>query len=284
MKKTKSKKLIFKIFISIIILILIFIITMYIEENTSISVNTNKKLDNDTIGSISYDYNSNLDYTIYINENDKYIPYLVLTYNYNKTNNCLCLRKNVIGGDNGYIIDFNGTVIKDKIYKDWIEMDGYDKYEETDVDKYLSGEFKKKFDNNFLSKIYDTQLSFSEYDYNNEKYKNYEINRKFFILSLTELNAYGSSFDNKTKNKMKLKYFSDFPLVTTNDVGEESPYWTRTTGNETSYYMVGYTGGIAYTGSNARFGVRPAFTIPNNTKITKIYNEEFMKEIYILDI
>lgn len=284
MKKTELKKSILKMFIFVIIVTLILIaVMMYIKTNIQ-NISVIKKIDNGTIGSISYDYNSNLDYTIYINENDKYIPYLVLTYNYNKTNNCLCLRKNVIGGENGYIIDFNGTVVKDKIDKDWIEMDGYDKYEETDVDKYLSGEFEKKFDDNFLSKICNTQLSFSEYDYNNEKYKNYEISRKFFILSLTELNAYGSSFDNKTKNKMKLKYFSDFPLVTTNDIGEESPYWTRTTGNQTSYYMVGYTGGIAYTGSNAKFGVRPAFTIPNNTKIKKIYNEEFTKEIYILDI
>lgn len=284
MKKTEFKKSILKMVIFVIIVTLILIaVMMYIKTNIQ-NISVIKKIDNGTIGSISYDYNSNLDYTIYINENDKYIPYLVLTYNYNKTNNCLCLRKNVIGGENGYIIDFNGTVVKDKIDKDWIEMDGYDKYEETDVDKYLSGEFEKKFDDNFLSKICNTQLSFSEYDYNNEKYKNYEISRKFFILSLTELNAYGSSFDNKTKNKMKLKYFSDFPLVTTNDIGEESPYWTRTTGNQTSYYMVGYTGGIAYTGSNAKFGVRPAFTIPNNTKIKKIYNEEFTKEIYILDI
>lgn len=284
MKKTEFKKSILKMFIFVIIVTLILIaVMMYIKTNIQ-NISVIKKIDNGTIGSISYDYNSNLDYTIYINENDKYIPYLVLTYNYNKTNNCLCLRKNVIGGENGYIIDFNGTVVKDKIDKDWIEMDGYDKYEETDVDKYLSGEFENKFDDNFLSKICNTQLSFSEYDYNNEKYKNYEISRKFFILSLTELNAYGSSFDNKTKNKMKLKYFSDFPLVTTNDIGEESPYWTRTTGNQTSYYMVGYTGGIAYTGSNAKFGVRPAFTIPNNTKIKKIYNEEFTKEIYILDI
>lgn len=67
-------------------------------------------LEEHTIGCISYDYNSTLGYTIYIKEDNQYVPYLVLTYNYNNTNNALCLRKNVVGGSK-YIEDYNGTKI-----------------------------------------------------------------------------------------------------------------------------------------------------------------------------
>ena len=150
------------------------------------------------------------------------------------------------------------------------------RYEENDVDKYLTGEFLERFDNKLLSNILNTKLTFFEYDENRE----YEINRKFFILSFSELDSYG----NQTKSKMKLKYFEDNSRIANNDIGIESPYWTRTSHYSDSYYMVGYDGMVTYTGSDARFGVRPAFTIPNNTKITNLYDEFLMQDIYVFDI
>ena len=240
-------------------------------------------LEEDTIGYISYDYNSTLGYTIYIKENNQYVPYLVLTYNYNNTNHALCLRKNVVGGSE-YIEDYNGTIVKDRIYDGWLKMQHDTKYQETDVDRYLTGEFLKRFDTNLLSKISNTELSFSEYGYEKGVYHNYEINRQFFILSLTELNYGGINRDNQTKNTMKLKYFNGNNLMAFNDSGIESPYWTRTAYFASEYYMVGYTGGITTTGESAKFGIRPAFTISNSTKITKIYDQNLMQDIYVLDI
>lgn len=246
---------------------------------------TTPLLKEDTIGYIAYDYNSSLGYIIHIKENDKYVPYLVLTYNYNKTNNALCLRENVVGGEKGYIEDYNGTIAKDRVYDGWLEMASHVKYEETDVDKYLTGEFLKRFDSKLLNQIYNTELSFSEYGYEKGKYNNYEINRKFFILSLTELNdRSGAYYDHQTKNKMKLKYFNASNKSTINDIGVESPYWTRTSYYASEYYIVGYTGGVTKTGNGAKFGVRPAFTIPNDTKINKIYDRDLMQEIYIFGI
>lgn len=249
-----------------------------------ISMITTPILKENTIGYIAYDYNSKLGYTIYLKENDKNVPYLVLTYNYNNTNNALCLRKNVVGGENGYIEDYNGTIAKDKVYDGWLEMTYGVKYQETDVDKYLVEEFTKRFDTRLLNQIYNTELSFSEYGYEKGKYNNYEINRKFFILSLTELNDYSAHYDNQTKNKMKLKYFNANNKSTVNDVGVESPYWTRTSYYASQYYMVGYTGGVTQADGDAKFGVRPAFTIPNDTKIIKTYDRELMQEIYVFDI
>lgn len=264
------------IIIGVSIIILLIMPTIIAKINTPI-------LEENTIGYISYDYNPTLGYTIYIKENNEYVPYLVLTYNYNDTNNALCLRKNVVGGSE-YIEDYNGTIAKDRIYDGWMEMQHNTKYQETDVDKYLTGDFLKRFDTKLLGKICNTQISFSEYEYEKGVYHNYEINRQFFILSLTELNYSGTKLDNKTKNTMKLKYFNSNDLMAFNDSGVESPYWTRTSYFESGYYMVGYTGVITSTGNNARFGVRPAFTISNNTKITKIYDQNLMKNIYVLDI
>jgi len=269
-KLIKEKR--WNVFIAVGIIILILTLTSIIIVNRK----TIPSLENNTVGYISYDYNSDEGYTIYIKENNEYIPYLVLTYNYNKTNNTLCLRKNVIGRETGYIEDYNGTISKDIVYNSWLLMKNNVRYEENDVDKYLTGEFLERFDNKLLSNILNTKLTFFEYDENRE----YEINRKFFILSFSELDSYG----NQTKSKMKLKYFEDNSRIANNDIGIESPYWTRTSHYSDSYYMVGYDGMVTYTGSDARFGVRPAFTIPNNTKITNLYDEFLMQDIYVFDI
>lgn len=272
-KERKWKRL---IIIGVSIIILLIMPTIIAMINTPI-------LEENTIGYISYDYNSTLGYTIYIKEDNEYVPYLVLAYNYNNTNNALCLRKNVVGGSK-YIEYYNGTIAKDRIYDGWLEMQSDTKYQETDVDKYLTGEFLERFDTKLLGRISNTELSFSEYGYEKGLYYNYEIGRQFFILSLTELNYSGINRDNQTKNTMKLKYFNSNNLRAFNDSGIESPYWTRTSYFASEYYMVGYTGGVTTTGNNAKFGVRPAFTIANNTKIVKIYDQNLMQDIYVLDI
>lgn len=242
-------------------------------------VNT-PKLDRDTIGYMAYDYNSKSGNTIYIKENDIYTPYLVLTYNYNGTNNALCLRKNVIGGEGGYIEDYNGTIAKSKVYDGWMGMQSGVKYEETDVDKYLTGNFLKGIDARLSDKICDTELSFSQYGYESGVYDNYEINRKFFLLSLTELGC--DNYDNQTKNRMQLTYFNEENRTTVNDAGAESPYWTRTSDYGSDYFMIGYTGWWESMDSDTKWGVRPAFTIANTTKITEIYNSYLMQNIYVL--
>lgn len=245
-----------------------------------INVILEPRLEENTIGFIAYDYNPDLDNSIYIKENNEYITYLVLTYNYNNTKNALCLRKNVVGGQNGYIEDYNGTISKNIVYNNWIKMQNNVRYEETNVDKYLTGDFLNRFNSELLNKICNTHLNVSNYE--NGEYNSYVLDRQFFILSFTELDESGSSYDNQSK-KLKLKYFNKNSKNATNDVGVQSPYWTRTPYYNSSYYFVGYTGEITYTGSHARFGVRPAFTISNDTKVNKIYDEILMKDIYVLE-
>ena len=270
-----NKKINYKIALLILFIIIGISVFMYY-----ISI---PKFDENTIGYIAYDYNRDKDYTVYIKESDKYIPYLVLTYNYNKTGNALLLRKNVIGGENGYTEELNGTIATDKVDNDWLPMSGNMYYYDTEVDKFLSDNFIKRFENDLLDKIVNTSLSFS--DFSIGRYSNYEINRKFFVLSVTELNSdYARDNDNKTENKMRLKYFNDTNRSATNDVSMESPYWTRTsTSNNSAFYNVGYGGSITYTGTDARLGVRPAFTISNKTKIINIFDDTLSKSINIIE-
>lgn len=160
-------------------------------------------------------------------------------------------------------------------------MQSYLKYEETDIDKYLTGEFQTRFDTNLLNKICDTNLNF--YRYENDISNNYEVTRKFFILSVKKLNA-NSINDAKTKNTMSLNYFNADNRIAINDIGAKCPYWARTFSRST-YCMVGYNGVITSTvGTVAKYSIRPAFTIPNNTKISKIYDKTLNQNIYIFDI
>ena len=71
-------------------LIMIFMISM-------LSSCTTKQMPKNTIQSISFDYNEDeLSYTVMIKEYNEFVPYLVLTDNYNGTKSCLLLRKNIL--------------------------------------------------------------------------------------------------------------------------------------------------------------------------------------------
>lgn len=226
-----------------------------------------------TLSDIAYDVSSSYGYTVYIKENNIYVPYLVLTNNYENTNMALVLRKNLIGtgeidatrkncwGADSYI----GT-------KPFSENARYDK---TEMDYYLNNYFIKIFDTEISSIICNTNI---EIAYNLED--NFSISRKIFLLSTSELGyfkdfnllklkwsyGYGGANDGKP-----LKYFDDSNdhRATLEDEKTIIPWWTRTNG-WTYYCAVGFNGGpILESSTDEYYGVRPAFCIPNNTIIEK---------------
>ena len=102
------------------------------------------------------------------------------------------------------------------------------------------------------------------------------------MLSLTEL-ADRTSFDNKSKNKMVLEYFENESRSAQNELQVECAWWTRT--SHYGFSAVGYGGGIITdVTTDAKYGVRPAFTISNDIKIKEIYSEDLMKSIYVFEI
>lgn len=265
----KNKKIILVV-IFILIIISVFILNL-LKSN---------KYSNDTVGSLAYNQQKKEE-VIYLLEDGQYIPYLVLHNNYSNNSDTLLLRKNVIGNDE-YYIDYNGSITTEKIYKSHLEMSNVENYEESAVDDFLLNIFPQKFDQSFLNIVNNTKLSFSLF--NNGNYNNYEINRQFFILSFLELNT-TDVYQNKSNNKTILKYFEDDSnRVAQNDSGITVVYWTRTYA-WLGFGAIGLNGSIiTHTSSEAKYGIRPALTINSNTKIKKVYSQDYNKEIWILDI
>jgi len=222
----------------------------------------NSKLDKvtvieNTVASIAYDYAPESGYTVYIEENDKLVPYFVITNNYNKQKCSLLLRKNVLGtGNFGYKVEEGGY-----FYDDGVSMNA-EKYSESDVDEFLKTEFEKNFNESLVNLINETEVK--------SDYKNYGSKegvdvcyRKFFILSTDETV--------KELNKA------------VNDNGIVTNYWAREHYYD-SFYSYTYDGLENRELSDRKYGIRPAFTLPNDVKIQKIYNDEAQEEVYVLDI
>ena len=266
----KNKKLILLVIIFVIVIISVLIFNVLKSNRYS----------NDTIGSLAYNYTKNEE-DVYLLEEGKYIPYIVLHNNYSNNSDTLLLRKNVIGNGE-YYMGYNGSITIEKIYKSHLQMSNVEDYEESAVDNFLLNDFPQKFDQNFLNIVNNTKLSFSLI--NNGNYNNYEINSQFFIILFLILNTL-DVWQNKSSNKTVLKYFEDdSKRVAQNDAGITVVYWTRTHA-WSGFGAIGLNGSIiTQTSSQAKYGIRPALTINSNTKIKQIYSEEHNKDIWILDI
>ena len=233
---------------------------------------------NDTIDHIAYNVNKN-NYRVYIKESNIYVPYLVLNNNYNGTKNTLVIRENILGGDS-YSFGYNGSITKDKIYNKSLLMNQYFNYDETDVDKFLTTEYIHYFDEEFVDLLNDTEVSVENVETVNSE--NYTIKRRFFILSIGKLGI--ENVANKSDNK-PIKYFKDNGLEAKNDGNEYANYWTRSYSYGLGgYYAIGYQGSlISISGSEAKYGIRPAFTIPDKTKIKTQYISEIDKKVFVID-
>lgn len=254
--RVKNKKILLFSLILIVIICIIVIGLIFKEDKVIIK--------DDTIGSIAYNVNSDENYIVYIKEQDKYIPYLVIDNNYNNKGTLL-IRENVYGGTTGYVVDYNGTISKDKIYNEQLYMEKYTHYDSTQVDKFLSNNFINYYDSELVNLMIENELIFEDYS----------VTRKLFILSLGEV----SNIDSYDNDK-QLKYFSDSNRIVKNDIRAESIWWTRTD-CYVSWCAIGMTGApITTSGTNARYGVRPAFVIPSDTKIERVYIEE-TDELYV---
>ena len=80
------------------IMVLVIIFAIVIISIFSFNLLKSNKYSNDTIGSLAYNYTKNEE-IVYLLEDGKYIPYIVLHNNYSNNSDTLLLRKNVIGND-----------------------------------------------------------------------------------------------------------------------------------------------------------------------------------------
>lgn len=221
----------------------------------------------DKLGYLSYDEFMDEENIIYLEENDGYQPYIVLTNNYDgKT---LLLRK--------YLL------------QDFIRMhDYYAQYEDCEMDNYLNKEFFNSLSSGIQEKFENTNIVVTEQAWQGarDNGKTYSINRKVFLLSSAEL---GDAFDYIVQKEGKaLKYFEHdenwFAYLENNNM-KGYPWWLRTNDIMTEscfWFVAGDEPITSRINSFDTNGVRPAFCLDSDLEIEKSNQVVDGEEVYIL--
>lgn len=209
---------------------------------------------------IAYDGNTSFENTIYIKENNTYVPYLVLTDNYD--GRCLLLRQYLL--DEPYI--YNTT---DK------ETSSY--YENSEIDIFLNKQFFHSLDKEIQENVVEQHIEITSEDSLGNKQKGTVfIDRNVFLLSMTELGYFERRII--LKEGEPLEYFKtvESRIAPTNNMSIEF-WWTRTPNSYTTNEVAvidfggGFGGSGIYGGGKLyEHGVRPAFCMPCETEIKQI--------------
>lgn len=218
------------------------------------------------IRDIAYDVNKNYGYTVYFEENAKFVPYLVLTDDYN--GNVLLLRKHILNE----VMIFNPND----------RYNGY--YENCVIDKFLNEEFINSFTPEMQKQIADSKIVITaKSSLGSCGEATTDINRKIFLLSYTELGLTKESI--ATVEGKALKYFHNGPSrIAYLETGVAAGWWLRTsyTVYDTTAWSVGFDSTTGSVGVDHANGVRPAFCVDGKTSIEA--SEEVIKgeTVYIL--
>ena len=215
----------------------------------------------ETVEELSYDYVSEEDCIVYIEEDGAYVPYLVLTSDYG--GNVLLLRKELMAETRPYKENESGL---------WptYELGSY--YEDSDIDFYLNADFIDIIDLSVKEYIVDSNIEITDKaSYNGPDRISTSIIRKVFLLSLEEM-AFNGLQHITVQEGTPLKYFEDDytrRLAFLSD-GRDFPYWTRTPELWENYKVVAI--GIKKVGSASAHisnGVRPAFCVKRSTPVVQ---------------
>ncbi len=201
------------------------------------------------------------EYTVMIKEQGEYVPYLVITDNYNGSKNCLLLRK--------YLLD------EFRRFDEFAEVCTY--YGDCELDAFLNEEYINMYSNEIQNMMIESKVEITAYlgVVSGELLKK-SIKRKIFILSYEETcNDKDSSI---VKEGEPIKYFEERAhLIATKSNGESAIYWLRTPDPyyESAVCAISDDGLCLVSGiSGGRFeyehGVRPVFCLPRDTKIVEV--------------
>ena len=223
----------------------------------------------DTISSIVYNkFKNKDDYTVYVKEDGKYIPFLVI--------------------DNGYVSG-STLLLRESILDEFRRMNDYSSYyKDSEIDRFLNGEYYNTLKEihhlikNTPIEIYSKEaIGFSgdETEY---------INRHIFLLSMKEL---GYEYENEGK---KLDYFNKVENWISYYNGEATS-WGRQ-GEATSWllrtpvgayfsavFSVAYDGAPSIGNAFSLYGVRPAFCVDSSAKIKKKEGIIDGEKVYVLE-
>jgi|GEM_PF-182823 hypothetical protein len=219
-----------------------------------------------TLKDLAYDSDKRLGYTVYIPENGKLEPYLVLTKNYYKQGNVLLMRKYLVEA----AMPHNET-----------HTSSY--YAKSIPDRFMSELFIHEFPERLSSQISDTSINIIAEDSVMFRHNSEKINRKIFTLLEKELD---DDDDMVVSDEEKLNYFKDDKFsraIATLKNNQSALWWLR---GVDLYHRPNYTaavsvyGYVSYPEVMSPNYLRPSFCLPPNTKIAK----ETIKgqEIYVL--
>ena len=214
---------------------------------------------------LAYDSDKRLGYTIYIPENGKLEPYLVLTKNYYKQSNVLLMRK--------YLVE---PAMPHK------ETQTTSYYAESIPDRFMNELFIHEFPSKLSSQIKMTTLNIKAKNGIQVGDEIEKIKRKLFLLLEKEVGIEIFA----TSDEEKIGYFIDKKferaIASTKD-GTLGLWWLRGSGAhhfvDLATLITDY-GGVGSSEVRTPNYLRPSFCLPPNTKIAK----ETIKgqEIYVL--
>lgn len=259
-----------KIFITFLSFVLIFCLT-----GCSFDIKTDEK---NTVGDIAYNVTQKGDHKVYLQEGSEYVPYLVLTNNYNNENVCLLLREHVLENS----LSYNHRT-KSAIY-----------YKDSEIDKFLSEDFYVSFSEKDKSLMINCSVPITIQRENSkisqensiESIKITTIRRKIFLLSYAELN--GNSYNAIPMEGHALEYF-DNPQkkIATNSENNKMSWWLRTPNfvDKNCVSIVTQDGILSSISIYEKTelhtdSIRPAIAVSPETKIRKTIISD--KNVYVL--
>ena len=240
---------------------------------------------------IAWDVNPMHGYTIYISEDGEYVPYLVLTTDYNGDGNVLLLRKYLL--DEMMVFNYLQNEVPEGLTSGVNFRPSY--YRTSKIDSFLNGEFLER-----LSAIEDIIVNSNIvithiYSIGRGGSKLQAIERKIFLLSHMEVT--GISRGVILAEGEPLQFFvgirnhnlrTRLRIATTAD-GEPHNWWLRTSVNSNVLVagVIDFRGGAGGTAvrdplGSPEFGVRPAFCLPRDTPIKEM--EIDGRIVFVLDL
>lgn len=207
-----------------------------------------------TLKDLAYDSDKRLGYTIYIPENGKLEPYLVLTKNYYKQGNVLLIRKYVL-----------------EVPLPHNKKNASSYYAGGIPDRFISEVFINEFPSKLRAQIIETSVNIRAEDVVQVGDKVEKIKRKLFLLLEKELGlAYFA-----TSDEQEIKYFTDErydrAIARTKD-NTARVWWLRGARDHgfsnLARSVTDYVG-IGASAVKDSYYLRPSFCLPPSTKIVK---------------
>lgn len=229
----------------------------------------------ETVSDLAYDNGKEVN-EIYVCENNKYVPYIVVTDDYN--GNTLLLRREVLD--------------KPLAFNDYGSY-----YPGSQVDQYLNTTFLKTL-TGMQNSILETEIPVtSKLSIGTCGTETETISRKVFLLSCSEADIHS---ENMTKEGAALEYFKDkgkfilqdklnekgIPVscqLSAERCETEPSVWLRTpnTYYASCPYVIGADNRIGAANAYEKNGVRPAFTVPGNLAVTQSKDIVDGKYVYV---